>query len=275
MAERQGNNSPGRAFCRLDYGRKEQVVNIPVLDKVKIAKAEVLKDYPHDAIGPKHQMWDTSVQAHTRTKYTVAFSDQKLGNTLRTECINARDTRTARLTGPPQVYDRVRDHTFTRGDATTGWEHTTVLTSKEKRIAYETMQTKSLEATQRATQRLLGDDKYISPEKGTARFNEELRKKKEDELAHRQALEAQFGPETARLMLEIEQMRKPPKYRIKGTAADVQAVLSLPEYPTGEFEPPKRKSSKASQEGGSVSGRTASEASVALSHSSKVSGTNV
>lgn len=118
---------------------------------------------------------------------------------------------------------------------------------------------------------------YQPTPQGTARFNEELRKKKEDELAHRQALEAQFGPETARLMLEIEQMRKPPKYRIKGTAADVQAVLSLPEYPTGEFEPPKRKSSKASQEGGSVSGRTASEASVALSHSgsTKVSGTNV
>lgn len=102
------------------------------------------------------------------------------------------------------------------------------------RTAHEALQTKSLAATAKVTQRVT-QRSYTDPTTSTTKYNLQLRKVKQDKWDHEQDLEQKFGTETARVMLDIEQMRKPARRaHVKTKDTDVHDVLVLPEYPTGE-----------------------------------------
>jgi len=270
------NNVPGRANCRLTYGNKERVVDVEVLEKVKEARKVTLTEYPHDNIGPKHMLWNQSNLATTRTKHTRAHSTLSLGNTLGAGHILAADTRT--LSAPTFTYDRQRDHTFTRGDCTTGWAHTTVLTPPQKRAALARMDHRATRHTLRTTTRLSA---YTTPVQHEENFVAGQRAVKAAAADHRRELEGRYGLETAEMMLAIEKLPRPARPAvIRATAQDVADVWSLPPIPIPEDAPAPgmRGSAAGGLSGGPSSGLAAGPSGAQLRgsgpSSKRSSGTN-
>lgn len=91
---------------------------------------------PHVPLAPPPSQWNTSVEV-VRSKHVSAVSSRALHTSLLPSSLNPRDARSASLPRANSLtgtFDAVhRYHAFTRGDATTGWEHSTSLSGVERR----------------------------------------------------------------------------------------------------------------------------------------------
>jgi hypothetical protein len=86
----------------------------------------VLAPWP---LPPPTPQWDASVEV-VRGKHVKAAAAERLGNMVSPSSIDASDVRHASLrraasAGAPFDALHARDAAFTRGDCTTGWEHST------------------------------------------------------------------------------------------------------------------------------------------------------
>eukprot|EP00878_Enallax_costatus_P021568 GHUV01022845.1.p1 GENE.GHUV01022845.1~~GHUV01022845.1.p1 ORF type:complete len:235 (+),score=77.46 GHUV01022845.1:1186-1890(+) len=216
--------SPGRAHCQLNYPREEHVVEVNVLDKVKQAKEDVLQHYKADIMGVRGPQWINSSFV-PNAKYTQAAADEHLPNQLTASNFQPADLRHTKTCN--QQYDKQKDHPFTRGDCTTGWNHSTEVTKIDKRVWLQQLDSKAGAATVQRKQEV---KRYVSPQKREEQFAGTLRNTKELAAAQKDDFEQQYGPEGAAAMKQILAMKVPERrpVQIKATKDDLAAVDSLP-----------------------------------------------
>ncbi|KAI8475987.1 MAG: hypothetical protein J3K34DRAFT_477150 [Monoraphidium minutum] len=104
---------------------------------VKAARAEVIHKYHRDTLGLRHPQPDWNASAEVaRSKHTPAAAAEALHNALPAAALRAADARAASLPRAARAgaFDarHHRDHAFTRGDATTGWAHSTETGAAER-----------------------------------------------------------------------------------------------------------------------------------------------
>eukprot|EP00879_Flechtneria_rotunda_P000723 GHRR01000843.1.p1 GENE.GHRR01000843.1~~GHRR01000843.1.p1 ORF type:complete len:236 (+),score=76.96 GHRR01000843.1:1770-2477(+) len=213
--------SPGKARCQLNYPRTEQVVDVNVLEKVKAARQEVLQQC--DVMGVSGPQWRNSSQV-TDNKYTTAASDEHLSNRLLARNFIASDVR---KTKTRETYDKQRCHAFTRGDVTTGWNHSTELIKQQQCKWQQQLDSEAKETTLKRTQRL---GKTITLVERQNVLAQSLRATKEAAATQEAAFVKQYGPEGAAAMRLIMTMSVPDRkpITIKAKKEDLLAVQNLP-----------------------------------------------
>lgn len=88
------------------------------------------------------------------SKYTKVASDNHLANQLLASSFCTADLRRSR-SPPRQRYDTQHSHAFTRGDAVTGWNHSTELPSRwQQKQQLQQLDAAALTATARHTAHL-------------------------------------------------------------------------------------------------------------------------
>ncbi|KAF8060593.1 hypothetical protein HT031_004770 [Scenedesmus sp. PABB004] len=220
-----GAGGVGRAGASLNFGRGEQVVTTPV----RAARLE-LQDYSSTFMGVRGPQWLGSSFVPD-TKYGRAASDERLANQLLAASLVPSDLRATR-TAAGAAFDALhRDHAFTRGDATTGWNHSTELTRAERRRAQAALDGAAAAATARRVARVR---RYVSPQQREAACAGGRRAAKEAAAAQGAELAARYGPDGAAAMLAMPARSWPPA-ALKATRDDLAAVRCLP--PLGLAEP--------------------------------------
>lgn len=87
------------------------------------------------------------------SKHTQAASDDHLANQLLASSFVPSDLRSTNLR-PTCTYDKQRYHAFTRGEVTTGWNHSTEVTVKERKQWQHQLDSKAVSATVKRTGQL-------------------------------------------------------------------------------------------------------------------------
>ncbi|WIA35424.1 hypothetical protein OEZ86_003867 [Tetradesmus obliquus] len=217
--------SPGRAHCQLSYPREEKVLEVEVLDKVKAARQEVLEHYKADFLGVRGPNWINSSFVPD-SKYTRAASDEHLANQVLPSSFVPADLRSTKLQASC-TYDKERYHAFTRGEVTTGWNHSTQLTCQEQRQWQQRLDGKAATATMKRTGELKS---YVTPTQRQAALSTSLRSAKEAAVQQQASLVQKYGPEGAAAMATILAMPVPdrPPVAIKASHEDLAAVQELP-----------------------------------------------
>ncbi|GBF95344.1 hypothetical protein Rsub_07772 [Raphidocelis subcapitata] len=141
----------------LDWPLSEATLGaLRVLPQVEAARQEVILKYHRGTLGVRRGTeWNPSVEV-ARSKHVPAASSEALANALPPCRLRADDARRASLRPAAAVtgtFDAVhRYHAFTRGDATTGWEHSTLTRPSEQRRWLERLDARVAAAAGRRSQ---------------------------------------------------------------------------------------------------------------------------
>lgn len=185
-----------------------------VLEKVQQARLEVIERYSPDVLGLKGPQWDPSTLV-SKSKYTVKVSDDRLSNTLVPEEIQAAELR-----------HTSREVAFTRGDVTVGWDHRTLVSTKDRVRQEDELTRTCREATKQQCKSIKG---YISPQQRVEEHMRSMRESKQRERNHSHELEEMYGKEGAGAMLAIENMSPhTTRVQLRASAHELKEVMDLP-----------------------------------------------
>jgi hypothetical protein len=193
---------------------------------------------------PPPSQWNASVEL-PRCKHTPAFSSQLLAVALPAACLCSRDARSAsvpRALGAGGAFDALhhRDAAFTRGDATTGWDHGTTTGPAEQRRWLERLDARARAGGERRCRSLPrgGEGGRRSLVAREAREAGARRAGREAAAAERRERERRFGPDGAAALARdaaaaAERERRGggprPQPRIPPSADDLRGVATLPD----------------------------------------------
>jgi hypothetical protein len=119
--------------------------------------------------------WDSNTVIN-QSKYTHHFADQKLDGTLKPTDLKAGDLRT--ITGTFKFDSSLKSAAFTRGDVTTGWDHTQTPNHKSLKQELQRQGEKAAAAT-KAGSRSISSKGYTSPSRREEKFMEQQRQAKD------------------------------------------------------------------------------------------------
>lgn len=86
-------------------------------------------------------------------KHTQSAADETLANQLLVTSFRPADLR--RTKSCNQQYSKQRDHAFTRGDCTTGWNHSTEMSRIEKRVWLQQLDSKAAASTVKRKEQII------------------------------------------------------------------------------------------------------------------------
>jgi hypothetical protein len=163
-----------------------------------------------------------------------------LANILPVSSLCSRDARGATVTraAGAGAFDALhhRDHAFTRGDATTGWEHATSTGPPEQRRWLAVLDGKVSGSRERRAKSVPRDYKTLVARQ--QEFSDALRGARQARVEERRTWARSFGPEGAAAMeraaaAEAARARMGagprPRPRVRPSADDLRGVAALPD----------------------------------------------